>query len=176
MKLRLRISASGRPLSSGPKTTCRRHLRLGISGNAAIELAFAAPLFFLLLFAVADFSRLFFAQMIIQEALRDAGRYATTGSHMPDPQNPGQNLTRVNSIIQVAEGDAGGFDVSGVQISSALGGSGSAGGPGDTVTLTLNKSLPLMTPFIGQFFPNQTYTFEVSVSFKNEAFPPSDTT
>ncbi len=95
---------------------------------------------------------------------------------MADPNNPGQNLSRVNSIIQIAQNAAQGLDVAAIQVSSLDGGSGSAGGPGDTVTISLTTNLKFMTGYVAQFFNNGTYTFTVSVSFKNESFPPSDTT
>jgi hypothetical protein len=113
--------------------------------------------------------------MTLQNAVREAGRYAITGSHEPDPNHSGQNLSRVLSIRQVAEQAAMGLDVSNLQIVSASGGNGSAGGPGDTVTISLTTDLRLMTPIIAQFFKNGVYTFAVSVSFKNEPFPPADT-
>jgi Flp pilus assembly protein TadG len=140
-----------------------------------VEFALVAPMFFLLFFAIFDFARMFYVQMTLQNAVRQAGRYAITGNHVPDPQNHGQNLSRVNSIISVAQQAAGGLSVSGIQISSAGGGSGSAGGPGDTVTISLTSQLQLMTPIVSTFFPNGAYTFTVSVSFKNEPFPPSNT-
>jgi hypothetical protein len=31
----------------------------------------------------------------------------------------------------------------------------------------------LLTPIIGHFFTNGTYAFTVSVSFRNESFPPN---
>lgn len=140
-----------------------------------MEFALVAPMFFLLFFAVFDFARMFYVQMTLQNAVRQAGRYAITGNHVPDPQNHGQNLSRVNSIISVAQQAAGGLSVSGIQISSTSGGSSSAGGPGDIVTISLTSQLQLMTPIVSTFFPNGAYTFTVSVSFKNEPFPPSNT-
>ncbi|HMD77213.1 MAG TPA: TadE family protein, partial [Terracidiphilus sp.] len=59
-----------------------------------VEFALVVPLFLLLVFAVADFGRLFFMQMTLQNAVRQAGRFAMTGSHLPDPNNPGKNLSR----------------------------------------------------------------------------------
>lgn len=141
-----------------------------------MEFALVAPMFLLLFFAIFDFTRLFYAQMTLQNAVRQAGRYAVTGNHLPDPQHAGQNLSRINSIIQVARQAAGGLSLSGIQISSAGGGSGSAGGPGDTVTISLTTTLQLMTPIVANFFPGGAYTFIVSVSFKNEPFPPGNTT
>jgi len=140
-----------------------------------LEFALVAPMFFLLFFAVFDFSRLFYVEMTLQNAVRAAGRYASTGNHLPDPQHQGQNLSRVNSIIQVAQQNAIGLSVAGIQISSLAGGNGSAGGPEDTVTVSLTTNLQLMTPIIAQFFKNGAYTFTVTVSFKNEPFPPGNT-
>src|SRR5208337_277075 len=145
------------------------------AGGSAVEFALVAPMFLLLFFAVFDFSRLFFVEMTLQNAVREAGRYAVTGNHLPDPKHSGQNLSRTNSIIQVAQQAAMGITVAGIQISSAGGGSGSAGGPGDTVTISLTTNLQLMTPIVAQFFKNGTYAFTVSVSFKNEPFPPGNT-
>ena len=133
------------------------------------------PLFVLVLFAVADFSRLFYIEMTLQNAVREAGRYAITGNHQPDPNHHGQNLSRVQSIVQVAQKAAMGLDVSNLQIVSASGGTGNAGGPGDTVTISLTTELRLLTPIIAQFFHHGIYTFSVSVSFRNEPFPPGNT-
>jgi Flp pilus assembly protein TadG len=130
---------------------------------------------FLLLFGVFDYTRLFYVEMTLQNAVRMAGRYGATGNHLPDPQHSGQTLSRVNSMIQVAQQSAVGIDVSNIQISSASGGRGSAGGPGDTLTVSLTTNLKLITPIVGKFFPNGAYTFTVAVSFKNEPFPPGNT-
>jgi len=146
------------------------------SGSSLVEFAFVAPLFLLLLFGVIDFSHLFFVEMTLQNAVRQAGRYAITGNHQPDPKHPGQYLSRVASIEQVAQQAAAGLDVSSLQITSKVGGSGSAGGPGDTVTISLTTNLKLMTPLVAQFFPSGIYTFTVSVTLKNEPFPPDQTT
>lgn len=144
-------------------------------GQATVEYALVVPLIFLLVFGLVDFGRLFFTELTLQYALRAAARYAVTGNHLPNPANPSQMLTRVASIEQVAQRHAMGIDVSGLQISSRSGGvAGSgAGAPGDIVTLSLTYNLVLMTPIIGQFFPNGVYTFTVSTSFENEPFPPS---
>jgi len=144
-------------------------------GSALAELAFVIPLFLLLVFAICDFGRLFYVESTLQNAVRQAGRYAITGNHQPDPQHAGQTLSRVNSIIQVAQQYALGLDISNLQISSVNGGSGSAGGPGDTVILSLTTNLKLVNPLVGAFFKNGTYTFTVSVRFKNEPFSPGDT-
>lgn len=146
-----------------------------VEGSSILEFALIAPIFCLLLFAAMDYSRIFCVEMTLQNAVREAGRYAITGNHLPDPLHQGKNLSRVASITQIARQAALDIDSSGIQISSVGGGSGSAGGPGDTVTISLTTHLPLMTPLVAQFFPNGTYTGTVSVSFRNEPFPPANT-
>lgn len=139
-----------------------------------VEFAMIAPLFFLLVFGVIDFGRLFFTQMTLQHALREAGRFAVTGRKLQDPQ--GQDMSRFDSIIQVARNAAAGLDVQNIQISSQQGGNNSAGGPGDTVTVALTTNLKLITPIIGQYFgPNGVHTSTAKTTFKNEPFPPAQT-
>jgi len=159
-----------------PRSGLRRrilHSRLSGSGSttgqAMAEFLLVAPLFFFLIFSVFDFARLFFVQMEVDNAVMEAGRFASTGNHLPDPNNPGQYLSRVNSIIATLQQAAYGQQITSIQISSLLGGNGSAGVPGDT------SNLKLMTPMVALGFPNGTYTFVSSTSFKNEPFPPGNT-
>jgi len=151
------------------------HIGNSNRGTTMAEFALVLPMFVLLMFAVVDFARLFYIEMTLQNAVREAGRYAITGNHQPDPNHLGQTLSRVQSISQVAQQSAMGLDVSNLQIVSASGGNGNAGGPGDTVTISLTTNLRILTPIIAQFFKNGAYTFTVSVSFKNEPFPPGNT-
>ena len=169
MKIYYRSNEAGqmRPLT--------RRARRFAKGQAMMEFILVAPLYFLLTFAVIDFGRMFFVQMNLQQTVQEAARYASTGNHLPDPNNPGQNLSRVASIIAMAQQSAAGASISNIQISSLNGGAGSAGGPGDTVTVSLTTSLQLMTPMVSSFFPNGAYTFTSSATFKNEPFPPGET-
>jgi len=125
-----------------------------------------------------DYGRAFFIQLNLQQAIQQAARFASTGSHLPNPSNPKLNLTRVQSIIATVQQEAvlvPGVNPQNLQISSVGGGPGSAGGPQDTATISLTTSLPLMTPMIGKLFPGGNYTFTSSATFKNEPFDPSQT-
>ena len=146
-----------------------------MAGQAMLEFAIVAPLFLFLIFAVIDYGRLFFVEINLQDAVQEAARFASTGDHLPDPKNSGQTLSRVASIIATAQAAAYGASITNIQISSLQGGSGSAGGPGDVVTVSLTSNLKLMTPMVARFFPNGIYTFTSSATFKNEPFPPSET-
>jgi Flp pilus assembly protein TadG len=145
------------------------------------EFALVLPLCTLLIFGIIDFARLFFTQMNVEDAVEEAGRFASTGNHLPDPANPGQNLSRVQSIIDTLQQNATAMNVpaASIQISSLIGGvwtPGSAGGPGDTVMITVTANVNLITPMIGQLFPGGAYTFTASTTFKNEPFPPGEAT
>jgi Flp pilus assembly protein TadG len=143
------------------------------SGEAMVEFALVAPLFFLLVFGILDYGRLFYEQETLQYAMRQAGRFAVTG------QNAGTN--RVAAIIQVAENAAAGLINSG-NINSILITSvdptpsgniiqtNNAGMGTEEMTITMVSNLKLITPGIAAFFPNGTYTFTNSVTFRNEPF------
>jgi Flp pilus assembly protein TadG len=144
-------------------------------GQSLVEFALTFSLFIFLVFAVFDFGHLFFVVMNVQNAIQDAARYGSTGNHLPDPKNPGKTLSRVTSIINTLQADAVGVKISNVQVTSLNGGSGSGGGPGDMLTVTASVDMPLMTPVIAQLFPNGKYTFNASITIKNEPFPASQT-
>lgn len=141
----------------------------GRSGNSMVEFALVAPLFFLLVFGILDYGRLFYVQETLQYAMRQAGRFAVTGSN-----SGGTN--RVSAIINVAENAAAGLINSG-NINSIMITSGGitnfAGNPSQEMTITMVSNLKLITPGIAAFFPNGTYTFTNSVTFRNEPFNPS---
>jgi len=171
----LKFFKARRRADNGSAVSGQQRRNASTSGTSALEFAFVLPMFVLLVLGIVDFSRLFYTELTLQNAVRQAGRFAITGNHLANPQNPGTSQSRVQSITQIAQNAAIGLSVSAIQISSAAGGSGSAGGPQDTVTISLTENLKLLTPLIGHFFPNNTYTFTVSAAFKNEPFPPSMT-
>jgi Flp pilus assembly protein TadG len=144
-------------------------------GQSLVEFAIAFVVFMFLVFAIFDFGHLFFVEMDVQNAIQEAARYGSTGNHLPDPKNNGNSLSRVTSIINTFENDAIGVQVSNIQVSSLNGGSGSAGGPGDVMTVSATVKMPLMTPLIAQLFPNGEFTYTASTTVMNEPFPPSQT-
>jgi Flp pilus assembly protein TadG len=158
-----------------PLSACRERKLRASRGQTLLEFALVFPMFLMLICGVVDFSHVFYAEMTVQNALRQAGRFATTGNHLQDSN--GNNLSRVSSIITTAQQAAPGFDFSQINISSVAGGAGSAGGPGDIVTISLSSAVPMLTPIMAPFFkPNGAYSFTVSVTFKNEPFLPGQTT
>ncbi len=149
--------------------TSRGH-RFGSSrGQTITEFALVLPVFLLLVCGVVDFSNVLYNKMTMQNALRQAGRYATTGNTLPNQP------TRVASIISIVEQAAAGLNLSSNSInisSNGTGGTGknaNPGGPGDIITISVNAGVPMLTPVMAPFFPpNGTYNYTVSVTFKNE--------
>lgn len=181
---RSRLDRSGQVLvSDGNRTRKARGMRnrqgsarrsfQGNRGETLVEFALVLPLFFLLIFSILDLGHMYYVQLTLENAMRQAGRFAVTGNHLDPP-----GTSRVDSIIQVARNAAAGLDVTDIQISSVNGGStgpGRAGGPGDTVTIKLTVNLKLITKYIGRFFTGGTNTYTVSTTFRNESFPASQT-
>jgi Flp pilus assembly protein TadG len=154
-------------------------------GQSAVEFAIVGGLFFFLILAVLNYGWLFFAQMNVQQAIDDGGRFASTGNHTTVTTGGVQTtLSRMQSIIDTVQNE---ISVPGINVQSNLvvcsdlggcsnaGGSAPAGGPEDTVTMTLTTSLPLFTPVLASLFSGGAYTFTASTTFKNEPFNPSET-
>lgn len=146
------------------------------NGQSLVEFAMVAPLFFLLVFGITDFGRLFYTQETLQFAMREAGRFAVTGRKLTVGNT---TYARVESIKRVAQQAAVGLipDTSAISVSSVQGGLlHPAGGPRQTVVISLTTTLKFITPMIGKFFGSgQSYTFTVSTTFMNEPFDPSQT-
>jgi Flp pilus assembly protein TadG len=149
------------------------------SGQTMVEMAFAASVFLSLLLAVIDFGWMFSNKLTLQNAVRQAGRYAITGQCVES--NGSCSLTRYNSIIQTLETASLGL-VNANNINSVVsitcvnqggGCPNGAGGPGDTVTIKVTYPYPFVTPLVAPLFPNHSYTIKVSSAFTNEYFPPN---
>jgi Flp pilus assembly protein TadG len=146
----------------------------GERGSAFVEFALVAPILLLLMFGVLDFGRLFFTQLTLQHALREAGRFAVTGNKMANPGGGSSKMSRVASIKQIAQQSAAGLDLTNIQIKSIHGGTNHAGGPSDTVTISLTTNVKLLTPLVATFFPQGASKITASTTFKNEPFDPKD--
>lgn len=162
-----RVSRTGLPVLLKRNQSCR--------GQALVEFTLVAMFFFLLAFATIDFSWPLFNQMDMQDAVREAARVASTGYHMPNSNPDLPPLGRIATVNQILNQSPMASDMQTVTISSVGGGVGSAGGPGDTVTVTVNCSVPLLTYALQNLFTGSAFKFTVSATFKNERFPAADT-
>ena len=137
----------------------------GSSGQSLVEFAISLLTFLVLIFAVMDFSYLFLVKLTLQNAVRQAGRYAITGQSM-------SGQSRYNSILLTAEQHSFGLaNSSNTTICSGATGCGSGGGPLDSVTITITYPYPFITPLLGAVFKSGTYSIKVTDTYKNEPFP-----
>ncbi|RPJ49161.1 MAG: pilus assembly protein, partial [Candidatus Latescibacterota bacterium] len=118
-----------------------RRLR-GRSGSAIIEFAFVFPLLLVLVFGIFDFGRIFYIQLTLQSAVREASRLTITGNQLPDPDNPGEYLSRIESIVHMIQTVAPSLNVSAEHVSIiGPGGPGDPGGPGELVTIRVDYDI-----------------------------------
>jgi Flp pilus assembly protein TadG len=148
------------------------------SGQALVEIAFSLGIFLLLVWGTIEFGSMYSTKVTLQNAVRQAGRYAITGQCVETAGTCSE--TRYNSIIANIEGASDGLinsgnvgDISIVCTNLGGGCPNNAGGPGDMVVITVTYPYKFLTGPISRFFPSG-YTIKVSSSFKNEMFPPSE--
>jgi len=149
------------------------------SGQAILEIAFSLSFLLLMIMAVIDFGYMFSTKMTLQNAVRQAGRYAITGQCFTSGDGS-CSQSRYQSIVQTLETSSLGFITSSnfssvVTISCTnLGGNcpNMAGGPGDLITIQVHYPYPFITPLIAPFFPSHAYTIRVSSAFTNQPFDP----
>jgi len=149
------------------------------SGQTMVETAFAISVLLTLMMATVDFGWLLSNKLTLQNAVRQAGRYAITGQCIES--NGSCSETRYNSILTTLENYSLGR-INSANVGSVVsftctdqgGGCPSgAGGPGDVITIKVSYPYQFITPAIAACFPSHTYTITVSASFTNEPFPPS---
>jgi Flp pilus assembly protein TadG len=148
----------------------------GKRGEGLVEFAIVLPFFFLLMFGILDMGHLYFVQVTLENAVRQAGRFAVTGRSLP-------GLSRVASIETIAQNAAPGLDLTKIIITSSgatstggVGNAASGGLPGEDVTISLKTHLTLFTNLMGHFYgTNDVDTFTVATTFRNERFPYSQT-
>jgi Flp pilus assembly protein TadG len=139
------------------------------SGQSIVEFAICALILLMLVFAIIDFSYLFYAKLTLQNAVRQGGRYAITGQAI-------SGKSRYLSILTTVQNFSMGMATSSnTTVCGQILGCQCGGGPGETVTVNVTYPYKFITPFIARVFTNGTYTVTVSSSFKNEQFPPSST-
>ena len=134
-------------------------------GSVLIEFAFVAPLFFLLLAAIFDFSYVIFINLTMQHAVREGaraaavqGNYSAALTKMQD-QSMGLWSTLSPSVTVTVVNGSGG-------VSSLP--ANTVGSSSDIIVLTVNCTSTLMTGLIAAFFPGGTYNFNVSATIRNE--------
>ncbi|MGE5418106.1 MAG: TadE/TadG family type IV pilus assembly protein [Acidobacteriota bacterium] len=121
-------------------------------GQSLVELAIVLPILLVLIFGIVEFGRVLSAYLIIENLARDGARYGAVGHNDAEIQaliaskNPG-----LASAVLVAT-------------PSPVFSSRSRG---DTLTVTVQYQVNLVSPFIDAFLPNP-YPLETSCSMMVE--------
>ena len=150
------------------------------SGQSLVEVAISLMLLLVFSMAAMDFGYLFSTKLTLQNAVRQAGRYAITGQCIAG-SNGTCSVTRYNSVVQTLQNTSLGYlntsntasDVSMTCTDEGGGCPNGAGGPGDVVTISVSYPYSFLSPLLAAFFRNQSYMITVGASFTNEPFPPS---
>jgi len=168
-------SIEGRSMRSSPRQRIVRGrfapVIHGHAGSALIEFSLVALVFFGIMFAIFDLGRLFYIQFALHSAVREASRFTVTGNVLPDPNNPGQFLSRVDSIVSTLQRAVPGLGVQPGNVTvQGPDGAGDAGRPGDVVTISIDYDIEMVTPFIRPLFPDGVHHYSVSLVSQNEPF------
>jgi Flp pilus assembly protein TadG len=153
------------------------------NGQALVEFALMAMLFFLILFAIVDFGVMFYVNLTMQHAVREGTRYAVTGQS-------DLGADRRSALLQKIKNSSNGLydknlhvpkdptikvispsNVTFANYTSGTVQSGDPGKPNDVVVVSLTYTWPLITPVLKPFFRGGQYTFTVKSTMKNESFP-----
>lgn len=160
------------------------HLRLAVrrifkllrdrTGTNLLEAAIVTPLLLLLSFAIVDFASVFYAYLAIENGASMATRFAVTGNTMEDPNNPGSQLSRVESIKRALRDAVPTLTIDDANISFShlpKGGQNwvpGVGGPDEVEKLSVNYTWDIMTPLIRPFFTGGKIVVQVDSAMKNE--------
>jgi Flp pilus assembly protein TadG len=144
------------------------------TGAAIIETALIIPLLLLMTFAIAEFAMMFYAYLALENGVSQATRYAITGNQMEDPDNPGEQLDREESIMIAMRNatptltlDEGAFTFSHLPEGADEWLSG-VGGPNDIAKVSINYTWTFITPLVRPFFDNGQLNLTVESAMKSE--------
>ena len=144
-------------------------------GTSLVEAALITPLLLFLTLSIVDFGCLFYCYLALENGVSQASRYGVTGNVMNDPNNPGNPLSRTESIklamrqatptLTIPDGafsfnhmpPGGNAWVAGV------------GAPDDIDKVTVTYTWTFFNPMMWPFFNNGQVTMNVDSAMKNES-------
>jgi Flp pilus assembly protein TadG len=130
-----------------------RHFRQRTDGMSAVEFALILPVMLLIVCGILDFGNLFYQMTVVNEAAREAARYAATYKSGGNPPNKTTVQTYINNIYP------------NVTLSQYFPNPPSSGSP---VTATITQSVRILTPVINQLIPNNPTTVTGTCSMQVE--------
>ena len=110
-------------------------------GNAAIELAFLAPVLVLLLAGILEFGRVMEVWIVTTNAAREGARVAAQGRPLVEVQ------ALAEAYLEASLAGRTDVHVGTITVTNA------AGAPGQPVTVGVTANVAILTPLIADFFP-----------------------
>jgi Flp pilus assembly protein TadG len=145
------------------------------SGQAVVELALVLPILAFLIFAIIDSSMLFYAYHSMEQGISEATRYGLTGQRSEDPNNPGNYLSRQDSMKLIMRKYTPNIVLSDSNFAfEHLNGSVWASGTGaaDEISrMIVSYNWRPITPLVSRFLTGGQIPLRVSSTVKNESFP-----
>jgi Flp pilus assembly protein TadG len=144
-------------------------------GQAIIEFALVFPLLVFLIFAIIDFSILFYVYQSLENGISLACRYGITGLQQEDPNNSGTKLSREDSIKLVMRQNSPFVTLADQAFAfEHLSGTtwvAGVGGTGEISRVTVSCIWEPICPLIAAILTNNPVNLRVSGTMKNEAYP-----
>lgn len=145
-------------------------------GVTAIEFALLAPVLFLLLFGIIEFSLLMFASSVIEGATSTAARLSRTGAERSTAGTPAQQAFADSARLRQMILEHGGgllkndnLNVTTIPQTSVV---GSMGGANEMVTYNVTYNWIILTPLVGKLIaPDGVYSINSTAVVMNEPFP-----
>ena len=138
-------------------------------------MAMIVLLLLLLIFAVSDFSILFYVYQSMEHGVSEATRYGITGQQMPDPDNSKALLSREDSMKRVMRrfNPTITLDDSAFTFEHLAGATWVAGygGPNEISRMIVRYNFRPVCPLIGAIFTDGHVSLKVASAMRNEGFP-----
>jgi len=177
------------PASTVSFATLLRRFRRNRKGDAAVQFALVAPMFFALLFAIIETALMFFATQVLETITQDSARMILTGQAQNANYQASDFKTYVCGKIPALFSCAGlSVDVqsyssfSSITINSQINGGAfvnnmqySPGGPGDIVVVRIFYEWPLFVTGLGYNIANLNNSgykrlLAATAAFQNEPY------
>ncbi len=142
-------------------------------GQSLVETAIVLPILIVFCLSFVDLASVLFTYLQLGDGVAQATRYAVTGRQADDPDRPGMQLSREQSVMRalrtalptlvINDGDVTFYNVK----THAPG----IGGPNDLINVRVIYKVPLVSPALLALVSDGTITLRVSTTMKNEPFP-----
>jgi Flp pilus assembly protein TadG len=144
-------------------------------GTSLLEAALITPLLVFLTLSVVDFGLVFYVHLALENGISQATRFAVTGNVMDDPANPGNPLSRTDSIKLAMRQATPTLTITDAAFTfnhMALSGGpwvAGTGGPQEIEKVTVNYTWTFFNPMLWPFFTNGQIRLTVDSAMKNES-------